>query len=128
MFLKWLSRRQPEALTLLRIVAGFMFWEHGAQKLFGFPTGQVVAPFTMLWAAGIVEFFGGVAITLGIFTRPVAFLAAGEMAVAYFTAHAPSGFWPIENRGERAALYCFIFLLIVTAGGGKLQMYRGERR
>jgi putative oxidoreductase len=122
MFLQWMSRWQPEALTFLRIVAGFMFWEHGAQKLFGFPTGQVVPPFTMLWYAGVIEFFGGLAIALGVFARFVAFIAAGEMAVAYFTAHAPRGFWPLENRGELAVLYCGIFLVIATAGGGRLQL------
>ena len=122
MFMQWLEKRQVEALTLLRIVAGFIFWEHGAQKLLAFPTGRPLAAFTLLWFAGIIEFFGGLAITLGLFTRAVAFVAAGEMAVAYFTQHLPRGFWPIENMGERAALFCFIYLYIATAGGGKLQL------
>ncbi|MBI3941134.1 MAG: DoxX family protein [Acidobacteria bacterium] len=120
--LDWLEKRHVELLTALRIVAGFIFWEHGAQKLFGFPTGNPMAFLTLVWFAGVIEFFGGLAITLGLFTRAVAFLAAGEMAVAYWTQHSPRGFWPVENMGERAALFCFIWLYISAAGGGKLQL------
>lgn len=107
------------ALNLMRIVAGFLFWQHGAQKLFG--TLGREAPvdfFTLLGLAGILEVVGGTLLVLGLFTRPVALILSGEMAWAYFSSHAPSGFWPIMNRGELAALYAFIFLYLATRGGG----------
>ncbi|MGW8265677.1 MAG: DoxX family protein [Longimicrobiales bacterium] len=107
------------ALNLLRIVAGFLFWQHGAQKLFG--TLGREAPvdfFTMMGLAGILETVGGVLLVLGLFTRPVAFILSGEMAWAYFSSHAPGGFWPIMNRGELAALYAVIFLYVAARGVG----------
>jgi len=122
------------ALNLLRIVTGLMFWQHGAQKLFGWLGGTAVESW-LSWpmgAAGILEFFGGLLILFGVFTRPVAFLLCGQMAVAYFWRHLPSGFWPIENGGERAVLFCFIFLFLWAAGGGRfsvdglLKRRRGE--
>jgi putative oxidoreductase len=115
------SRWQPTMLSLLRIVAAFSFASHGSQKLFAFP---VTAPqptahaFTLFWLAGVCEFFGGTLMLLGLFARPVAFVLAGEMAVAYFTQHAPNGFWPLLNRGELATVYCFVWLYIVAAGPG----------
>jgi putative oxidoreductase len=115
------SRWQPIMLSLLRIVAAFSFVTHGSQKLFAFPVtaAQPVAQlFTLTWFAGICEFFGGMLMLLGLFARPVGFVIAGEMAVAYLRQHAPGGFWPILNRGELATLYCFIWLYIMVAGPG----------
>jgi putative oxidoreductase len=117
------SRTGEWALTLLRIVTGFLFMPHGAQKLFGWLGGMggggQTAPFLgLIWFAGVLEFFGGLAILLGVFTRPIAFVLSGFMAVAYFMGHAPKGFWPVLNQGELAVLYCFIFLLLSAAGGG----------
>jgi putative oxidoreductase len=103
------------------MMAGFLFLAHGSQKLFAFPvtSAQPTAQlFTLFWLAGVCEFFGGSLILLGLFTRPVAFVLAGEMAVAYLSQHAPGGFWPILNRGELAVLYCFLWLYLVAAGGG----------
>lgn len=112
------SSWQPIALSLLRIVAGFTFSEHGLQKLLGLFGGHVAQPLTLYGLAGYLETFGGLLIVLGLFTRPVAFILCGEMAVAYFKQHAPGGFWPIVNHGELAVLYCFIYLYLVTAGPG----------
>jgi putative oxidoreductase len=116
----WLSRWQPQILALLRIVTGLLFLEHATQKFFAFP-----APFPMpgplpplLVAAGVIELVAGVLVTLGLFTRLAAFIAAGEMAVAYFMMHFPKGFWPAANMGEAAILYCFIFLYLAAAGAG----------
>ena len=107
-------------LSVLRIVAAILFLCHGSQKLFGWPApahGELVA-FSLTWFAGILEFFGGLLLLLGLFTRPVAFVLSGQMAVAYFKAHAPGGFWPLNNGGELAVLYCFTFLYFAAAGGG----------
>ena len=107
------------ALNLLRIVAGFLIWQHGAQKLLGFPGGQPVEDFLgLLGLAGLLEMVGGVLLVLGLFTRPVAFVLAGEMAWAYFQMHAPQGFWPLLNGGELAAFYSFLFLYVSARGGG----------
>jgi len=111
------------ALSLLRIVVGFLFFCHGAQKLLGWfaePGGQRMAlAFPQLpWFAGVLELVGGVLIILGLLTRPVAFLLSGEMAVAYFMAHAPHSPFPIVNHGELAALYSFVFLFFAASGGG----------
>jgi len=116
----WLSRWQPQLLALLRIVAGLLFLEHGLQKFFGFPVPfPLPGPLPpMLLAAGVIEVVAGVLITFGLFTRLAAFIAAGEMAVAYFIGHYPRGFWPIANMGEAAILYCFIFLYLAAAGAG----------
>jgi len=116
----WLSRWQPQLLALLRIVAGLLFLEHGLQKFFGFPVPfPLPGPLPpMLLAAGVIEVVAGVLITFGLFTRLAAFIAAGEMAVAYFIGHYPRGFWPIANMGEAAILYCFIFLYLSAAGAG----------
>jgi putative oxidoreductase len=112
-------------LGLLRAVAGLMFMQHGAQKLFGAllppdrPFSGGPDMFSMMWFAGILELGGGLLLALGLFTRPVAFLIAGEMAVAYFRVHNPQSFWPILNGGELAALYCFVFLVYAAIGGGR---------
>lgn len=115
------SRWSPRMLSILRIVTALLFMEHGGQKLFAFPPSQQGITFpllSLLGVAGVLELFGGLVILLGLFTRPVAFILAGEMAVAYFMAHAPQGFWPVLNRGELAVLYCFVFLYLAVAGGG----------
>lgn len=111
---------QPRVLSLVRIVSAFLFMQHGAMKLFGFP-----APFmhdvqlvSLIGLAGILELFGGLLLLIGLFTRPVAFILSGQMAFAYFMAHAPQGFWPILNHGELAIMFCFVFLYFSIAGGG----------
>ena len=107
------------ALNLLRIVAGFLFVQHGTQKLFGYPGGEQVSDFFgMMGLAGILETAGGTLLILGLFTRPVAFVLSGQMAWAYFMVHAPQGFWPILNGGEKAAFYSFLFLYMAARGGG----------
>jgi putative oxidoreductase len=109
------------ALSALRIVSAFLFMAHGAQKLFGFlaqPGASGPPVFSQFWLGGVLEFFGGALLLLGLFTRPVAFILSGMMAVAYFQVHAPGGFWPLQNRGELAALYSFVFLYLAAAGGG----------
>lgn len=121
----------PRLLSVLRIIAGFLFMVHGAQKLFGFPVpmpGGAPSLKSLIGVAGILEFFGGLLILLGLFTRPVAFILSGMMAVAYFMAHAPGGFWPLMNRGELSVLYCFIFLYLAAAGGGMWSIDRLWRR
>lgn len=105
---------------LLRVVVGLLFLQAGGMKLFGWfggiPGGELN---TLMLVAGILEFFGGIAIFLGLLTRPIAFILSGQMAVAYFMGHFPSGFWPIQNHGEPAVLLCFIFLFFAAYGGGK---------
>ena len=111
----------PRLLSVLRIVAAFLYMAHGTQKLFGWPANEpqaTVALFSLFGLAGVIETFGGLLLLLGLFTRPVAFLASGEMAFAYFIAHAPHGFWPLLNRGEVPVLLCFIYLYLAAAGGG----------
>ena len=109
----------PRLLSILRIVAAFLFMQHGAQKLFGFlATRPGPERFSQGWIGGVLEFFGGLLLLFGLFSRPVAFILSGMMAVAYFQAHAPRGFWTIQNGGELAALYCFVFLYLSAAGGG----------
>jgi putative oxidoreductase len=123
-----LSNLRPYALSLLRLVSGFLFFQHGLQKLFGMLGGSVQQFGTMSYFAGLIEGLGGLLIMLGLFTRPAAFVCSGQMAVAYFLSHAPRGFWPIENRGELAALYCFVFLYLALAGPGPLSLDRLLRR
>jgi putative oxidoreductase len=109
----------PHLYALMRIVAGLLFAVHGAQKLFGFPgdrPGVDLASLTGL--AGIIEFVGGLMIAAGLFAAYAAFVASGEMAAAYFIAHAPRGPWPVLNQGELAVLYCFLFLYIAAHGSG----------
>ena len=122
-----MNRWSPYLLSILRIIAAFVYMVHGTQKLFGFP-----APFPMphlpplFLAGGIIETFGGLLLLLGLFTRPVAFILSGEMAVAYFKFHAPQGFWPLLNDGEGAVLYWFIFLYLASTGGGPWSFDRLE--
>lgn len=111
----------PRLLSVLRIVAAFLFIAHGTQKLFQFPLATprpAVELLSLPGLAGVLEVFGGGLLLLGLFTRPVAFLLSGQMAVAYFLAHAPKSVWPILNGGEPAVLYCFLFLYLAAAGGG----------
>lgn len=120
---------EPYTRSVLRLIAGFTFSLHGLQKWFGFfgglgGRGAHAAVGSMMWTAGVIESVGGLLIILGLFTRPVAFLLCGEMAVAYFRQHAPQGFWPIRNGGELAVLYCFIYLYLVTSGPGPISLDR----
>ena len=111
--------------SLLRIVSAIVFMLHGTQKLFGFPSATPLPPsrmLSLLGAAGILEVFGGALMALGLFTRPVAFILSGEMAVAYFRQHAPRGFWPILNGGELAVLFCFLWLFFSAAGPGRISV------
>jgi putative oxidoreductase len=110
----------PRVLSILRIVAALIFMEHGTQKLFGFPPTDRPGPelFSLIGLAGVLEFVGGALLVLGLFTRPVALVLSGEMAVAYWMAHAPDSFFPALNGGDAAILYCFVFLYLVFAGGG----------
>lgn len=118
--------------SLLRFVAGLLFWQHGAQKLFGWLGGNAVQSWFAfpLGVAGLLEFFGGILIAIGLFTRPVAFVLAGQMAVAFWWRHYPNGFWPIQNGGEPAVLFCFIFLYLAVVGGGRYGVdgWRKRRR
>jgi len=126
----FLSRWQPQLLALLRIVVGLLFVEHATQKFFAFPV-----PFPMpgplpplLVAAGVIELVGGFLITIGLFTRLAAFIAAGEMAVAYWMQHFPRSPWPAANMGEGAILFCFIFLYLAAAGPGAWSVDGGRTR
>jgi putative oxidoreductase len=113
----------PHLLSVLRIVAAFIFIPSGTMKLFAYPMGMppdggTAHVFSQVWLGGALEVFGGALILLGLFTRPVAFVLSGEMAVAYFQFHAPQGFWPTFNMGTAAVLYCFVFLYLSAAGPG----------
>ena len=121
-----LNQYAPSVLSLVRIVTGLIFLEHGTQKFLGFPPGQMA---NAGWAlshpghyAGIVELVAGALLVLGLFTRSAAFIASGTMAVAYWSSHAPQNFFPVENMGDAAILYCFIFLSLVFAGPGPLSL------
>jgi putative oxidoreductase len=118
---RWAARFSGATLAILRIGSGFLFWQYGAMKFAGWFGGRRVTQISLRWLAGILEFFGGPLIALGLFTRALGFLLAGEMAVAFWTSHVPRGpsFWPIQNGGEPAALFCFIFLYLVTSGPGR---------
>ena len=123
------SQWAPRLLSVLRIVAGFLILQHGSQKLFGVPGDKpAVALQSMMGVAGVVEFFGGLLLLLGLFTRPAAFILSGQMAVAYFMAHAPRGPLPILNGGELAVIYCFVFLYLAAAGGGSWSVDHCVRR
>ena len=117
-----LRRYGPIAYSLMRFVVGFLYACHGAQKLFGVLGGQSEIHDPEGLAAGIIEFTAGILISVGLFSAIAAFIACGEMAVAYFKAHAPRGFWPIMNRGELAALYCFVFLFVACQGDGNFNI------
>jgi putative oxidoreductase len=116
-----LQRWAPIFLSILRIVAGLLFLEHGTQKLFQFPPpDRAMGDLTpLITVAAWLEFVGGLLLVLGLFTRPTAFVLSGLMAVAYFMAHASGSLYPIKNHGEVAVLYCFVFLYLAVAGGGR---------
>ena len=118
---KW-SGVAPQLLSVLRIVAALMFMQAGTMKLFGWPAampgGATVSLMTQVGIGGVLEAVGGALLLVGLFTRPVAFVLSGEMAVAYFQFHAPQGFWPTVNQGQPAVLYCFIWLYFSAAGAG----------
>jgi putative oxidoreductase len=127
----YLKKCSEHLSSLMRIVFALLFMQHGGQKLFDFPVAKGGAPlelWSLMGVAGVLELFGGLLLLLGLFTRPIAFLLAGEMAVAYFRAHLPNGFWPIANRGELAVLYCFAFLYLAAAGGGPWSLDRFCRK
>jgi len=122
---------EPLARSLLRIVAGFTFSLHGMQKLlgaFGGLNGGTAHFWSLVWLAGVLELGGGLLLLVGLFTSPVAFVLSGEMAVAYFRVHFPHGFFPIVNRGELAALYCFVFLYLSVAGAGSISLDAALRK
>lgn len=122
-----LSCYRPQALGALRIMTALLFISHGTQKLFGFPASQMEGSLpTMLLVAAILEFVGGILVLIGLFTRPVAFILSGQMAVAYFIAHGPKSFFPALNGGDAAILFCFIFLYLFVAGPGAFSV--DERR
>lgn len=114
-----LNRYAPHVLSVLRVVAAFIFLLHGTQKLLGIPeTARMPEFLSMLWVAGALEIVGGILLILGLFTRPTAFVMSGLMAFAYFIAHAPRSIFPTLNGGDAAILYCFVFLYLVFAGPG----------
>jgi putative oxidoreductase len=112
------ERYAPQVYALFRVVVGFLFLFHGLQKIFGMFGNPVVPTLSIYWFAGVIELVGGILVMIGLLTRVAAFIASGEMAVAYFMAHQPKGTWPIENQGELVVLYCFAFLYIATRGAG----------
>ncbi len=116
-----LSAYSPQALAVLRIMTGLLFLEHGTQKMFNFPPATTPAPpgmETIMLVTSVFEVVGGLLITVGLLTRPVAFILSGMMAVAYFMAHAPQNFFPVNNMGDSAILFCFVFLYLFFAGPG----------
>ena len=125
------TRYAPHALAALRIVAGLLFLAHGLVKLFGFPPGAAPGHqqlFSLFGIGGVIELATGTLIVLGLFTRTAAFLASGEMAVAYWLAHAPHSFYPVINGGDAAILFCFVFLYIFVGGPGVLSLDGLRRR
>jgi putative oxidoreductase len=128
--MNFLKPYNAQLLSVLRIVSGLLLLQHGTGKYLSFPPGPMnnASPFTMSGAAGVFELIGGVMLIVGLFTRPVAFIVSGTMAVAYFYAHAPRSFFPILNQGELAVLYCFVFLYLAAAGGGAWSVDRARGR
>ena len=114
----------PRMLSILRIMTGLQFLEHGTQKILAFPPSTIARPelLTLPGLQGAIELIGGILIVLGLFTRPVAFILAGDMAAAYFMVHAPRSFFPMLNGGDAAILYCFVFLYLAAAGPGPYSM------
>lgn len=126
-----LSAWSPRLLSLLRIMAGLLFIEHGLMKLVHFPVAQPGVPSPLpplLLAAALIEIVGGGLIALGLFTRVAAFICSGEMAAAYFMVHARQSFWPAVNEGDAAILFCFVFLYLAFAGGGAWSLDRAVRK
>lgn len=126
---QFLETWSPRILSVLRIVAAVLFFEHGCQKLFGVPPGSGPRPelFSLLGGAGVLELVGGALLILGLFTRPVALILSGEMAFTYWMVHAPKSIFPILNGGDGAILYCFIFLYLVFAGPGPWSLDATQR-
>jgi putative oxidoreductase len=128
------ERARELTLFLLRVVAGLLFLQAGGTKILdwfgGIPAeyGGHPAMWSQTWIGGILELYGGLAILLGLFTQPIAFVLSGEMAVAYFQFHQPNGFWPAQNQGEPAVLLCFIFLFFAAHGGGRWSLDAALRR
>jgi len=116
----------PRILSIVRIMVGLLFMEHGTGKLLGFPASPTAAPalFGLLWFSGLIELVGGALVAVGLFTRIAAFIMSGEMAIGYFMVHAPRNFFPMLNQGDAAVLYCFIFLYFAVAGGGDWSLDR----
>ena len=120
----FLTKQSSLVLGVTRIVAGLLFLEHGSQKLLGFPPGMSPHMFSLFWCAGVIELVAGALITLGLFTRCAAFIASGEMAFAYFLTHFPKAFFPAQNGGDAAILFCFFFLYLAAAGPGAMAVNR----
>ena len=118
--MNFLTKHSSLILGLVRIVAGLLFFEHGSQKLLGFPPGMSPPMFSLFWCAGIIELVAGTLIVLGLFSRCAGFIASGQMAIGYFVAHFPKSFFPAQNGGDAAILLCFIFLYLAAAGPGSL--------
>jgi putative oxidoreductase len=117
------ERWRPYMLSVLRIMAGLLYLDHGTAKVFGFPLHGAIPMYPNIeWFAGRIELIGGTLVALGLFTRPVAFLLSGEMAIGYFVDHAPRSFFPLLNGGDSPILYCFVFLYFVFAGAGPLSL------
>lgn len=114
-----LSAYAPQALAVLRIVTALLFLAHGTQKVLGFPAAEFAPPmFSIFWISGVIEIVTSVLIIIGFLTRPAAILASGTMAVAYWMVHAPGSLFPVNNGGDAAILFCFVFLYIAFAGPG----------
>lgn len=121
--MRQLQAYAPTVLGILRIVTALLFIEHGTAKLLNFPASEMHPPlFSLLGLAGILEIVGGVLVLVGLWTRPVAFILSGQMAVAYWMVHAPNSFFPANNGGDAAILFCFVFLYLVFAGPGAFAM------
>jgi putative oxidoreductase len=118
----FLDRFSPQLLSVLRIMSALLLLAHGTSKLLGFPPTEMFAQpppaFTLIWFAGVLELVGGALLALGLFTRPIAFILSGELAFAYFIGHASQSFYPVQNGGDAAVLFCFVFLYIAAAGPG----------
>jgi putative oxidoreductase len=125
---RWLGSHGDRIYAVFRLVVGLLFACHGAQKLFGAFGAPKMTGNPMMLAAGIIEFGGGLLIAVGLLTSWAAFLASGEMAVAYFMQHAKGSFWPIVNKGELAVLYCFVFLYVAARGGGRYSLDASLRK
>ena len=123
-----LGRFAPQIYAVLRVVSGLLFAVHGAQKLLGVLGGQQVPIMSQFGLAGVIELVGGLMIAAGIFASLAAFVASGEMAVAYFQAHAPKALWPVQNGGELAVLFCFVFLYVAARGNGTWSVQGGKKR
>jgi putative oxidoreductase len=125
---RWLSKNSDFLYAAMRLMVGLLFACHGVQKLFGMLGGQSQVSNPVLLAAGIIELVGGGFVAIGLWTSYAAFLSSGEMAVAYFIAHAAKGLWPIQNKGELAVLYCFVFLYIASRGSGILSVEAAAKK